>query len=38
MMGIKEHQEVWSFFDKKAGSRVNVNEKIAGELHKPVIK
>ena len=25
-------------FDKKAGSRVSVNEKLAEELHKPVLK
>ena len=26
------------FFDKKAGSAISVNEKLANELHKPVIK
>ena len=26
------------FFDKKTGSGVSVNEKLAQELHKPVIK
>ena len=25
-------------FDKKTGSRVSVNEQLAEELHKPVIK
>ena len=29
---------VYKFFDKKTGSGVSVNEQLAGELHKPVIK
>ena len=29
---------VYKFFDKKIGSRVSVNEKVAEELHKPVIR
>ena len=29
---------VYKFFDKKTGSRVNVNEQLTEELHKPVIK
>ena len=29
---------VYTFFDKKTGSGVNVNEQLAEELHKPVIK
>ena len=29
---------VYRFFDKKTGSGINVNEQLAGELHKPVIK
>ena len=29
---------VYMFFDKKAGSGINVNEQLAKELHKPVIK
>ena len=29
---------VYKFFDKKTGSRVSVNEQLAEELHKPVIK
>ena len=29
---------VYMFFDKKTGSGVNVNEQLAEELHKPVIK
>ena len=29
---------VYKFFDKKIGSAVNVNEELAEELHKPVIK
>ena len=28
----------YTFFDKKTGSEVNVNEKLAKKLHKPVIK
>ena len=27
-----------TFFDKKTGSRINVKEQLAEELHKPVIK
>ena len=29
---------VYKFVDKKTGSRVHVNEVLAQELHKPVIK
>ena len=29
---------VYKFLDKKIGSGVNVNEVLAQELHKPVIK
>ena len=29
---------VYKFFGKKIGSRVSVNEKLAEELHKPIIK
>ena len=29
---------VYKFFDKKTGSRISVYEKLAEELHKPVIK
>ena len=29
---------VYKFFDKKTGSGVSVNEQLAGELHKPLIK
>ena len=29
---------VYRFFDKKTESRVNLNEQLAEELHKPVIK
>ena len=29
---------VYKVFDKKAGSGVSVNEQLAEELHKPVIK
>ena len=28
---------VYKFFDKKAGSRISVNEQLAEELHKPAI-
>ena len=28
----------YKFFDKKTGSRMSVNEQLAEELHKPVIK
>ena len=39
MMGIKEDYQVWSIsFDKKTGSRTSVNDNIAEELHKPLIK
>ena len=36
MMNIKEHQQVLliSFFDKKTGSRMIVNEQLAEELYK----
>ena len=30
--------KVYKFFDKKIGSGISVNEQIAEELHKPVIK
>ena len=29
---------IYKFFDKKTGSRISVYEKLAEELHKPVIK
>ena len=29
---------VYQFFDKKTRSRISVNEQLAEELHKPVIK
>ena len=29
---------VYKYFDKKTGSEVSVNEQLAKELHKPVIK
>ena len=29
---------VYKFFDKKTGSRASVNEQLAEDLHKPVIK
>ena len=29
---------VYKFFDKKTGSGISVNEELAEELHKPVIK
>ena len=29
---------VYKFFDKKTGSEISVNEELAEELHKPVIK
>ena len=29
---------VYKFFDKKTVSEINVNEQLAEELHKPVIK
>ena len=39
MMGIKEDYQVWSIiFDKKTGSRTSINDNIAEELHKPLIK
>ena len=39
MRDIKEHHHVWSIFlGKKTGSGKNVNEEIAEELHKTVIK
>ena len=28
----------YTFFDKKTGSEMSVNEQVAEELHKPVIK
>ena len=39
-MDIKQHQQVESigFFDKKTGSGISVNEQLAEELHKSVIK
>ena len=39
MMDIKERQYIWSkIFDKKTGSGISVNEQLAEELNKPVIK
>ena len=39
MMDIKERQYIWSkVFDKKTGSGISVNEQLAEELNKPVIK
>ena len=40
MMDINEHQEVCSisFFNKTSGSGISVNEQLAEELHKLVIK
>ena len=29
---------IYKCFEKKTGSGVNVNEQLAGELHKPLIK
>ena len=29
---------VYNYFDKKAGSGINLNEQQVEELHKPVIK
>ena len=29
---------VYKFFDRKTGSGISVNEQLAEELHKPVIK
>ena len=29
---------VYKFFDKKARTEINVNEQLAEDLHKPVIK
>ena len=29
---------VYKFFDKKTGSGVSVNEELAKEIHKPIIK
>ena len=29
---------IYKFFDKKTGSGMNINEQLAEELHKPVIK
>ena len=29
---------VYKFFDKKTGSGASVNEELAAQLHKPVIK
>ena len=37
MMNIKASM-VYKFFDKKTGSEISVNEELAEELHKPVIK
>ena len=33
-----ERNMFYKFFDKKTGSRMSVNEQLAEELHKPVIK
>ena len=40
MMDIKKDQQVWFavFFDKKTGVGMGVNEELAQELYKPVIK
>ena len=40
MMDIKEHQQVWfiGFLKKKTRSGISVNEQLAQELHKLVIK
>ena len=40
MMDIKEHQQVWSisFFHKKTGSGLSVNERLAEKLRKLVIE
>ena len=39
MMDIKEHfLMVYKLFNKKTGSRVSVNEQLAEELHKQLIK
>ena len=42
MMDIKEDLEIWfiTFFYKKtvSGAKASVNEELAQELHKPVIK
>ena len=38
-MDIKQDQQVWSkSFDEKTVSEANLNEELAQELHKPVIK
>ena len=37
-MNIKDSQQVWQVFDKKTGLGASVNEELAQELHKPVIK
>ena len=39
-MAIKEDEQVWrfSFFGKKTGSVASVNEELAQELHKLLIK
>ena len=29
---------VYKFFDRKTGSGISVNEQLAEELHKPIIK
>ena len=40
MMDIKGHQKIWSisFFYKKAGSGISINEQLAEELHKPATR
>ena len=40
MMDFKEYQEivVFKLFDQKTGSGISVNEQLAEELHKPIIK
>ena len=40
MMDIKEHQQIWfiGFLKKKTRSGISVNEQLAQELHKLVIK
>ena len=40
MMDFKEYQEivVFKLFDQKTGSGISVNEQLAEELYKPIIK
>ena len=41
-MDIKEHQPlasmVYKFFEKKTRLEISINEQLAEELHKPVVK